>query len=146
MRSLLVTLVAAGLLSACGAGSSNDSAGSEPAGAGDAGTDATTSLAIVVTPDEGVTPKAYTLTCDPDGGDHPQAEQACAALDAAGVEVLSPVPADQTCTEVYGGPQVATVRGTYDGVPIDATFNRTNGCEIDRWEQLGTTFFDVPML
>ena len=25
------------------------------------------------------------------------------------------------------------------------SFNRSNGCEIDRWEKLGTTVFDLPL-
>lgn len=105
-----------------------------------------TSLTIEVTLDEGAEPTTYTLSCDPAGGDHPQAEQACDVLNSAGAEVFAPVPKDQACTELYGGPQVATVKGSYDGKPVDATFNRTNGCEIDRWEELSTTFFNVPML
>jgi hypothetical protein len=37
---------------------------------------------------------------------------------------------------VYGGPQVAEVRGTWDGVDVDARFQRTDGCEIARWDRL----------
>jgi hypothetical protein len=65
---------------------------------------------------------------------------------AAGPDIFEPVPADRACTELYGGPQTATVRGTWGGETVDATFERTDGCEIDRWDRLGTTFFDVPML
>ncbi len=86
-----------------------------------------------------------TLECDPPGGDHPQAAEACDMIQAAGVAVFDPVPNDQSCTMIYGGPQTATINGSYDGTPINATFNRTNGCEIDRWEKLGTTVFDVPL-
>ena len=46
---------------------------------------------------------------------------------------------------LYGGPQTAIVKGTYAGKPVDATFKRTNGCEVSRWEKLGTTFFNVPL-
>lgn len=134
-------MVVAGVLSACGADGSADTGPTESIASGVA-----TSLRIVVTPDEGISPARLTLTCDPAGGDHPHAQQACEALDAAGAAVFEPVPADRACTQVYGGPQVATVLGTYDGAAVEATFNRTNGCEIDRWEQLGATFFDVPML
>lgn len=105
-----------------------------------------TALTIEVTLDEGAEPTTYTLTCDPAGGDHPQARQACDVLESVGADVFKAVSKDQACTELYGGPQVATVKGSYDGMKVDATFNRTNGCEIDRWEQLGTTFFNVPML
>ena len=105
----------------------------------------TTALTITVVADKGADPQAYELKCDPPAGDHPQAKQACAALDAVGADVFEPVPKDQMCTDLYGGPQTATVKGTYKGDAVDAEFNRTNGCEIDRWEQLGTTVFNVPL-
>jgi hypothetical protein len=44
------------------------------------------------------------------------------------------------CIEVYGGPEVATVRGEIDGLPVDATFDRTNGCGISDWDMLGSLF------
>jgi hypothetical protein len=104
-----------------------------------------TALTITLIADDGVDPETYTLKCDPPGGDHPQPAEACKALAAAGAEVFEPVAKDQVCTDLYGGPQTATVKGTYKGKKVDAEFERTNGCEIDRWELLGATFFNVPM-
>ncbi len=104
-----------------------------------------TDLTISVTVDEGAAPVVMTLQCDPAGGDHPQAAEACQKIDEVGAQVFDPVLDDQACTMIYGGPQTATVVGTYDGQPIDARFNRANGCEMDRWEKLGTTVFDVPL-
>jgi hypothetical protein len=127
-------LLALGLLLA-GCGTSGQAAS--------AGADA---LTITVSTDEGAAARTYELECDPPGGDHPQPEQACAAVTRAGRAIFEPVPADRACTQLYGGPQEATVRGTWDGERVDARFTRTNGCEIDRWDRLGTTFFDVPML
>ena len=76
------------------------------------------------------------LTCDPSGGTHPDPLGACAALDAH-PEALHPVPGDVACTEIYGGDQVAEVKGTGpDGAELRAILNRTNGCEIDRWDAL----------
>jgi Subtilisin inhibitor-like len=72
-----------------------------------------------------------TLTCDPNGGTHPDAGKACAALEAH-PEALHPVPTDMACTQIYGGDQVATIEG--DG--IRAMFNRSNGCQITRWDAL----------
>jgi Subtilisin inhibitor-like len=72
-----------------------------------------------------------TLTCDPNGGTHPDPAKACAAL-AAHPEALHPVPLDMACTQIYGGDQVATIEG--DG--LHATFNRSGGCEIARWDAL----------
>jgi hypothetical protein len=40
------------------------------------------------------------------------------------------------CTQVYGGPQKATIRGTWQGKPVRSSFSRTDGCEISRWDQL----------
>jgi hypothetical protein len=39
------------------------------------------------------------------------------------------------CTMIFGGPQVATVKGTWRGKPVDARFARDNGCEIARWNK-----------
>ena len=39
------------------------------------------------------------------------------------------------CTQQYGGPETATVKGTLHGETIDANFSRVNGCEISRWQQ-----------
>jgi len=129
---ILFCVVLAATLSACGKDA-------------DSGSSDATALTIRVVADEGADPQTYELKCDPPGGDHPQPEQACQALDAAGAKIFDPVPKDQACTDIYGGPQTATVTGTYAGDKVDATFERTNGCEIDRWEQLGTTFFNVPL-
>ena len=77
-----------------------------------------------------------TLTCDPDGGTHPDPTTACAALNAR-PEALRPVPGDVACTEIYGGDQVALVEGAGpNGTGVRAILNRTNGCEIARWDAL----------
>jgi hypothetical protein len=64
---------------------------------------------------------------------------ACRMLE--GVEdAFEPVPADTVCSDIYGGPQVAEVRGTFNGREVNATFNRTNGCEIARWDRVQFLF------
>ncbi len=99
---------------------------------------------LTVSVDDGTGVRAeYTLTCEPVGGDHPDAEGACAALAAAGTGVFGPVPKDQMCTEIYGGPQTAVVAGTLAGQPVTARFSRTNGCEISRWDALSAVFGPV---
>ena len=40
------------------------------------------------------------------------------------------------CTEIYGGPQTATVTGTFAGAKVSTALARTNGCEIGRWDAL----------
>lgn len=89
---------------------------------------------------EGAT-TTWTLTCEPVGGDHPDAEAACAAVaDAGGAAAFAPTPRDVACTEQWGGPQTATVTGTVGGEAIDADFDRRNGCEISRWDALEPLF------
>jgi hypothetical protein len=72
-----------------------------------------------------------TLQCDPDGGTHPDPNGACDAL-LQNEDALEPVPGDVACTEIYGGPQLATISGP----GVDATFSRENGCQIARWDAL----------
>lgn len=61
-------------------------------------------------------------------------EGVCAWLASAGAKLFASAPANEMCTEVYGGPEVAKVTGTFDGRKVDATFSRTNGCEIARFD------------
>lgn len=75
----------------------------------------------------------YTLTCEPTGGTHPQPASACDQLANADLSVFDPVPQGSACTDIFGGPQTATVTGTVAGKPVDASFNRSGGCEIERW-------------
>lgn len=45
-------------------------------------------------------------------------------------------PSDNVvCTEIYGGPALAEIRGTFNGAQVDATFARTDGCEIALWDR-----------
>ena len=37
---------------------------------------------------------------------------------------------------IFGGPEQATVVGTLNGEEIDAAFERSNGCELDRWDRM----------
>ncbi|WP_367124746.1 SSI family serine proteinase inhibitor [Streptomyces phytohabitans] len=82
---------------------------------------------------------SFTLDCHPSGGSHPDAAAACDAIDEAarkGTDLFAPVAEDAECTMVYGGPVTARVQGTWHGKPVDARFDRSNGCEINRWNAL----------
>jgi hypothetical protein len=57
--------------------------------------------------------------------------RAVAALDPAELEPLSP---DVACTEIYGGPDTASLEGTINGEGVDAELTRSNGCEIERFD------------
>jgi hypothetical protein len=125
VRALLVVLALSASLAGCGSGSSGD-------------TDGGTSLTVTYWPagTAGADSETWTLTCDPVGGTLSDPDAACARLEDGGSELFDPVPPDTACTEIYGGPQVSQVEGTVDGEPVSASFDRTNGCEISRWEAL----------
>ncbi|TPQ18869.1 SSI family serine proteinase inhibitor [Streptomyces sporangiiformans] len=81
----------------------------------------------------------YELDCHPAGGTHPDAQAACAQLDRRthwGQDPFAPSRPDGMCTMQYGGPATAHVTGTWAGRPIDATYERGDGCEIARWDAL----------
>ena len=40
------------------------------------------------------------------------------------------------CTQQYGGPETATITGSWQGKPVNSTLSRKNGCEISRWDAL----------
>ena len=105
---------------------------------GDGKGEPTTSLEISVTPVGDGPTKLWTLRC-PDGGTLPDAAQACEQLLELD-DPFAPVPKDTACTQVYGGPQEADVTGTYRGRPVDAHFDRGNGCEIERWDKVDFLF------
>ena len=77
-----------------------------------------------------------TLSCDPPGGSHRDPGPACADL-AQQQQPFAELPPDAACTQVYGGPQTATVRGTYRGEPVTLDLSRTDGCRIAQWDRLG---------
>jgi len=102
-------------------------------------TEKPTELRVTVRTASGARARTYTLRCDPIGGDHPDPEAACAALEVA-AHALAPVPKGQSCTQIYGGSQTADIEGTWRGSLISATFKRTDGCEIARWDSLAAVF------
>ncbi|MFJ9021676.1 SSI family serine proteinase inhibitor [Streptomyces sp. NPDC102259] len=85
----------------------------------------------------------FDLYCHPDGGSHPDVASACSAVDRDtrwGRDAFAPVPDGGVCTMRYGGPATAHVTGRWAGRPVDATYDRSNGCQIERWDRL------VPLL
>lgn len=95
-----------------------------------------TVLMIEVRSEPGAQSSKHTLTCRPTGGNHPHAAAACRRLNHVQGDPFQPVPPGSVCTMVYGGPQRATVEGIVQGKPVAARFDRTNGCEIGRWDAL----------
>lgn len=66
----------------------------------------------------------------------PNANDACELL-AKNPELLANKPsAQQTCTEIYGGPVTAKVNGKIGDQPVQENFDRHNGCAINIWDSL----------
>jgi hypothetical protein len=81
----------------------------------------------------------YRLECRPVGGNHPEAEKACARLEEFAKQGRDPFAAEpkrQMCTFQDGGPATARVTGTWHGQKVDRTFRRKDGCAIARWSDL----------
>ena len=115
----LVLGVLATTLMSCGSGTPTDELPSR--------------LELSVQSDEKAAPRNGSLTCP---GTSSRERNICAALDVVAPKVFEPVPVDQACTAIYGGPRKATVTGTYQDEPISAVFTQENGCEIARWNQI----------
>jgi hypothetical protein len=123
---LLVLLIGA---AGCGSDADSDS--------GSGSVEAATELEITFWPQgraKGAGQK-LTLSCDPPAGTHPNPAEACEKL-AALNDPFAPLPKDQMCIQLYGGPEEALISGTYRGKPVSYALSRTDGCKIDRYEKL----------
>ena len=96
--------------------------------------------------------QSYGLPCGRGGGEFgsgsgtrlfPNARVACRKLSRLPIEAFAPLPRNVACTEIYGGPEVASVFGFAAGKEFEATFARTNGCEIARWNRVRFLFPSV---
>jgi hypothetical protein len=104
--------------------------------------DASVDLQISVWPDgkgDGKLQRRYRLRCNPLAGNLPHGDRACYLL-VVTPRPFAPVPPDAVCTQVYGGPEVAHVRGRVRGRSVDATFSRADSCQTDRWERASFLF------
>jgi hypothetical protein len=124
MRAVVVVALAVGALVACSSGS--------------AGATQSTDLTVAYRQNgsKSAAPTTWALHCDPAGGSLPHASRACDRLDAVGARVFAPLPRTTVCTQIYGGPQTAVVRGTVAGRRVRARFSRENGCQIARWNRV----------
>jgi len=85
-------------------------------------------ITVVVSMDGGKTKERSEITCPG------FASRACRSLKLNG-DVLWP-DHGRICTEIYGGPQRARIRGEVDGRLVDVIIQRNNGCGIDDWDAL----------
>jgi LysM repeat protein len=117
------------LLAACGSGSGNSQAATRLE------VDATTGSATVLRPSEA------TLECDgtatATGFLRDRAGPACAAVRDKAIErVAAAQVSGRPCSQVYGGPQHARIKGTIDRRRVDLTVNRTDSCGTADWQTL----------
>ena len=83
---------------------------------------------------------AWSLRCEPTGGDHPAAATACAALTAV-EDPFGAVAPVARCEEIPGSDEaVATVTGHFRGREVDARFSRENACVAPRWDRIAPVF------
>jgi hypothetical protein len=82
--------------------------------------------------------KLWTLRC-PAGGTLPNAARACRKLEQVR-HPFAPLPKTTACTQIYGGPEIADVRGTFHGHRVATHFSRGNGCELTRWNRVRFLF------
>jgi hypothetical protein len=105
------------------------------------GATSATDLRIAVWPSgqDGERAVTWRLRCGPVGGTLPRAAAACRRLAALQLP-FARVPDYVNCTQIYGGPQVARVTGTFERRRVWARFKRTDGCEIARWNRVRFLF------
>ena len=123
LRALALVLAAGLALGACACGDEDEADPVEPAAGG-------TSVSVTLDPD-GPDGKEKVLTeevsCEDESDD-----AACQAIAEIDVDTLDPVSPNSACTEIYGGPDTASLEGTIDGEEVSVELNRGNGCEIER--------------
>src|SRR5215207_271084 len=120
MRRFALLLITAALITACGSDEPNPAA---------PGHEQLAQLVIRVDPDgdKSAPARELRLNCAA-----PTDSQACGAAAGVSARDLAPTPGDTACTQLFGGPETASIRGKLRGDAVDATFSRRDGCEIER--------------
>ena len=83
-------------------------------------------------------PRELELDCDA-----PTDSQACGAAAGVSAADLAPTPARHRLHAALRRPGDATIKGTIRGEDVDATFSRSDGCEIERWESVEPLLAEV---
>lgn len=86
----------------------------------------------------------FTITPEADGLD---GATACTRLSEVATidRLVGGTPGDRICTEIYGGEDLAVITGTIDGLAVDTTVDRTNGCGINDWDVLLAGVLPTPV-
>ncbi|WP_436522022.1 SSI family serine proteinase inhibitor [Actinoplanes sp. HUAS TT8] len=88
-------------------------------------------LTLTRVADAGGGAAAVKLTCDPDGGGHPDPPQACAQLSRVGADPARITPADRYCFLLYK-PVTARLSGVWRGRAVRWSHTYGNSCEMSR--------------
>jgi hypothetical protein len=127
MRLAVLLIGLALAAAACG---EDDEQAAAPSPAGGAASLADLKVTVDKDGDGGGAAKTATVRCDA-----PTDSDICQAVADLKAETFKPTGGMTACTQQYGGPETATVKGTLEGKPVDARFSRTDGCEISRWNE-----------
>jgi hypothetical protein len=141
-RRLAAAAIAIAGLAVTACGSVAAPSGTGGSGSGGSGTAASSpapvpkgSLTITVLNGPNKKISHWTLTCDPAGGTHPHAAQACAAL-AALKNPFAPIRTGQECPMILASSRRVTFVGTWFGAKVDRTII-DGGCDLGNWSKLG---------
>lgn len=106
---------------------------------------ADTHLEIEIRRGTGLPVEHYALGCNPPSGTVGDPAAACTRIADLVARATQPSgggsfpagPGNQgtiVCTQVYGGPEVAFIRGRFLGAPVDARLTRENGCTMSSYD------------
>ena len=106
---------------------------------------ADTDLEIEIQRGPGLPVERHVLRCTPPSGTVRDPVVACNRIADPAARTTHPpgggsFPIDSgsgstiVCTQVYGGPEVAFVRGRFLGAPVDARLTRENGCTMSSYD------------
>jgi hypothetical protein len=141
-RRLAAAAIAIAGLAVTACGSVAAPSGTGGSGSGGSGTAASSpalvpkgSLTITVLNGPDKKTSHWTLTCDPAGGTHPHAGQACAALVAL-KHPFAPIRTGRECPMFLASSRRVTFVGTWFGAKVDRTII-DGGCDLANWSKLG---------
>lgn len=88
-----------------------------------------TELTVILDADGpgGEAERTETVSCEPGSQ--------CTEIEGISPADFAPIPPGAICTEIFGGPETATIEGSLDGEAVNAELSRANGCEIDRFDR-----------
>jgi hypothetical protein len=126
-RSAPALLAAAALFAACGSDEPTASQG-------------LANLTVTLDNDgpKGAPAKELKLSCD-----KATDSNACKTVATITQADLAPTPANMACTQIFGGPETATITGTLRGDAVHARFSRSDGCELQRWKRVQPLLSEV---